>query len=135
MLNLLRQPLFWMVTAEMVVVSVLIVLAWNFVGEAARPALASPLIQWPSTASEPATSGLPDLSNTRSDHRGPLPSLNLASGFWQQKLRELNRDQADFEQLEWRIVHSAMESLMRYLETVVLPSIRHAEHAGGLVPG
>jgi hypothetical protein len=55
--------------------------------------------------------------------------LNLDSTFWQQRLRELNREQAYFEQLEWRIVHAAMETVRRYLETVVLPSIRHAEHA------
>jgi hypothetical protein len=55
--------------------------------------------------------------------------LNLDSSFWQQKLRELNREQAYFEQLEWRIVHAAMETIRHYLETVVLPSIRHAEHS------
>src|SRR5579859_4492631 len=130
MRKLLRQQLFWMVVAEMVVVSLLIVLAWNFVAEAARPALASPLIQWPSPAPEPARPGLPDLSNTKPGHRGSLPGLNLDSAFWQQELRELNRDQAYFEQLEWRIVHAAMDTVRRYLEAVVLPSIRHAERAG-----
>jgi hypothetical protein len=114
----------------MVVVSLLIVAAWNVIGTATKPALASPILQWPGPAAEPTRPGLPDLSGKKSDH-GPLPGLNLDSSFWQQRLRELNRDQAYFEQLEWRIVHAAMESVRRYLETVVLPSIRHAEHAGG----
>jgi hypothetical protein len=45
------------------------------------------------------------------------------------RLGQLNRDQVIFEQLEWRLVHSAMDTLQRYLETVVLPSIARAERA------
>jgi hypothetical protein len=61
-----------------------------------------------------------------------LPGLNLDSWFWRQRLAEINREQVVLEQLEWRIVHSAMATLKQYLETVVLPSVRRAEHAGGL---
>ena len=127
MFKWIRNPLTWMVVAEMVVVSLLIVAAWNLIGTAAKPALASPILQWPGPAAEPTRSALPDLSGRTSDQHGPLPGLNLDNSFWQQRLRDLNRDQAYFEQLEWRIVHAAMESVRRYLETVVLPSIRHAE--------
>jgi hypothetical protein len=131
MLKWIRNPLFWMVVAEMVVVSLLIVAAWNLIGTGTKPVLASPAFQLPGSTTEPNRPVLPDLSGRKSDQRGPLPGLNLDSAFWRQRLRELNRDQAFFEQLEWRIVHTAMESVRRYLETVVLPSIRHAEHAGG----
>ena len=34
-------------------------------------------------------------------------------------------------QLEWRLVHGAMETMKRYIETVVLPAVRRAEHAEG----
>jgi Spy/CpxP family protein refolding chaperone len=129
MFKWIRNPLTWMVVAEMVVVSLLIAAAWNVIGTAAKPALASPIVQWPGTSSEPTPPAAPDLSGRKSDQHGPLPGLNLDSSFWQQRLRELNRDQAYFERLEWRIVHAAMESLRRYLEAVVLPSIRHAERA------
>jgi hypothetical protein len=129
MFKWIRNPLTWMVVAEMVVVGLLIVSAWNFVASAGKPVLASPAFQLPGLAAEPSRPGLPDVSGKRPDQRGPLPGLNLYSGFWQQKLRELNREQAYFEQLQWRIVHAAMESVRRYLETVVLPSIRHAEHS------
>jgi hypothetical protein len=127
MLKWIRNPLTWMVLAEMVVVSLLIAAAWNVIGTAAKPALASPNLQWPGTSSDPTPLGAADLSGRKSDQRGPLPGLNLDSSFWQQRLRDLNRDQAYFERLEWRIVHAAMESLRRYLEAGVLPSIRHAE--------
>jgi hypothetical protein len=129
MFKWMRNPLTWMVVAEMVVVSLLIVAAWNFVASAAKPALASPVLPWPASLAEPSRPGLPDVSGKQPDQRGPLPGLNLDSSFWQQKLRELNREQAYFEQLEWRIVHAAMETIRHYLETVVLPSIRHAEHS------
>jgi hypothetical protein len=129
MLKWIRNPLTWMVLAEMVVVSLLIAAAWNVIGTAAKPALASPNLQWPGTSSDPTPLGAADLSGRKSDQRGPLPGLNLDSSFWQQRLRDLNRDQAYFERLEWRIVHASMESLRRYLEAVVLPSIRHAEHS------
>jgi hypothetical protein len=131
MLKWIRNPLFWMVIAEMVVVSLLIVAAWNLIGTGTKPVLASPAFQLPGPTTEPNRPGLPDLSGRKSDHHGPPPGLNLDSAFWQQRLREPNRDQAFFEQLEWRIVLTAMESVRRYLEAVVLPSIRHAEHAGG----
>jgi hypothetical protein len=58
-----------------------------------------------------------------------LPGLNLDARFWQLRLSQLNRDQVFFEQLEWRVVKSAMDAAQGYLETVVLPSITRAERA------
>ncbi len=131
MFKWIRNPLSWIVIAELVVVSMLIVAAWNVVGAAAKPAPTAPALQWPGSPAEQNRPGLPDLSGQNPDQRGPLPGLNLDSTFWQQRLRQLNRDQAYLEQIEWRIVHAAMDTVKRYLEQVVLPSIRHAEHAGG----
>lgn len=131
MRNFIRSPLTWLVVAEFVVVGALVVLAWSVVGEAARPALVSPSQQLPETAGS-ASSPLPDIPGaSRPGLRGPLPGLNLESAFWRARFAELNREQVTLEQLEWRIVHSAMDALKRYLETVVLPAIQHAEHAGG----
>jgi hypothetical protein len=120
-----------MIAVEFVVVGFLVVVAWNFVATATRPALASPSLQLPQSTGD-ASSQLPDLpAAARPGPRGPLPGLNLDSAFWRVRLAQLNREQAILEQLEWRIVHGAMETLKRYLETVVLPAIQHAEHAGG----
>lgn len=129
MFKWIRNPLTWMVIVELVVVSLFVVAAWNFIGAAAKPALESPGLQWPGSKTEPSRKGLPDLSGRKSEQRAPLPGLNLDSSFWQQRLRLLNREQAYFEQLEWRIVHAAMDSVRRYLETVVLPSLVRAEHS------
>jgi len=129
MRNFLRSPLTWMVVAEFVVVGVLVVVAWTAVTAATRPALASPINQLPDSSSDSST--LPDLPVLTPGARGPLPGLNLDSRFWRTRLAELNRDQALLAQLEWRIVHTAMDAMKRYLETVVLPAVQRAEKSGG----
>ena len=131
MRNLIRSPLTWMVAAEIVVVGALIVVAWNVVVSSTRPVAASPAIQVPDPSAE-ATSPLPDLP-AFSPLRGigPLPGLNVDSAFWHERLAELNREQVDLEAIEWRIVHGAEDAVRHYLETVVLPAVQRAEHAGG----
>ena len=129
MRNFLRSPLTWMVVAEFIVVGVLVVVAWTAVTAATRPALASPINQLPDSSSD--SSALPDLPVLTPGARGPLPGLNLDSRFWRTRLAELNRDQALLAQLEWRIVHTAMDAMKRYLETVVLPAVQRAEKSGG----
>ena len=133
MRNLLRQPLTWMVIAECIVLAVLMVVVWNVVAAAttqhvgAAPAQAAQAAQAPADAS---TTPLPDLTGTTSSAApAQLPGLNLDAGFWRLRLGQLNRDQVFFEQLEWNIVHNAMDAMQRYLETVVLPSLSKAEHA------
>jgi hypothetical protein len=115
-----------MVCVEMVIVALLVFVAWRVIG-AAEPAVASPLLQVPEVA--PAASPAPDEPGRSPARHGPLPGLNLDSLFWQLRLRQLNREQEYLEQLEWRIVHAATDALKRYVETVVLPSVIHAEHA------
>jgi len=39
----------------------------------------------------------------------------------------LNVAEAQVEALEWRIVHSAMDTVHRYVESVVIPAIERAE--------
>jgi hypothetical protein len=130
MRNLIRSPIAWLVVAEFVVVGALIVVAWDVIGGATRSVFASPPLNV-SVATDTSLP-LPDIPETgRPGPRGPLPGLNLESMFWRLRLQHLNGDQIVLEQLEWRIIHGAMDAVKRYLETVVLPAIQHAEHAGG----
>jgi hypothetical protein len=117
-----------MVIAECVVVTALIVVAWNVVAAATQGGGAAEAVQ-PSlvTADSGATPSPALPSFARPLGFGPLPGLNLSSAFWRERLGQLNRDQVFFEQLEWRIIHSAMDAVNRYMETVVLPSIARAE--------
>src|SRR5438552_18567654 len=129
MRNFLRSPLTWMVVAEFVVVAALVVVAWTAVTAVSRPALASPTNQLPDSPGD--SSALPDLPVLTPGARGPLPGLNLDSRFWRTRLVDLNRDQALLAQIEWRIVHGAMDAMQRYLEKVVLPAAQRAEKSGG----
>lgn len=137
MRNLIRTPLTWLVVAEFVVVGALMVFAWNVAGGAARAAAGGLSLSLPAAAGEAGKAGdaaspLPAIPEPgRPGMRGPLPGLNLDSAFWRDRLAQLNHDQALFVQLEWRIVHAAMDAIQRYLETVVMPAIRAAE---GSVP-
>jgi hypothetical protein len=131
MRKLIRSPLTWVIAAEIVVVSTLLVVAWSVVAGAGRPVTLSPLIDIPGAAADD-TLALPDFPiSANPGVQGPLPGLNRGTGFWRARLAELNRDQAVLARLEWRIVHGAMDAIERYVETVVLPAVRRAEHAGG----
>ena len=132
MRNLIRSPLTWMVAAELAVVGALVVLAWNVVASAAHaspPALTGiSASDVPADAASPLPQ-LPDLKMT--PVRGPLPGLNVDPNFWRARLGSMNADQASLERLEWAIVRDAEQAAQDYLESVVLPAIRHAERAGG----
>lgn len=130
MRNLIRQPLTWMVIAECVVVALLIAVVWSVVAAAAgQHPRAAPVtaVDAPAVASD---SPLPDLTGSAGQATPvQLPGLNLDARFWRVRLQQLNADQVFFEQLEWRVVRSAMGAAQGYLETVVLPSVTRAERA------
>lgn len=131
MRKLLRKPLTWMILAECVVVAALTLLAWHMLAAPPVQAAAAPPDVSASAAAPDTTAltspGVPAASDIIARQ---LPGLNVDAGFWRLRLAELNRDQAAFEQLEWRLVHSAMDTIQRYLESVVLPSVVRAERGG-----
>jgi hypothetical protein len=131
MRNLIRNPLTWMVLAEIVVVAALIVLAWNaLAGASSHPPIAQPLVALDPSVDESPPPDLPVI--TKPESTAPQPGLNLDPAFWFTRLRALNQDQVAFEQLEWRVVHAATQAAQHYLETVVLPSVTAAEKGGRL---
>jgi hypothetical protein len=130
--NLLRKPLTWMVVAECAVVAARVIVAWHLFATASiqevpiRPGASPPAEAGDVTGSVPA--GVTAESKTPA--LALLPGLNLDANFWRLRLAELNRGEAEFELLEWRLVRSGMEAAHRYVESVVLPSIARAERAG-----
>lgn len=131
MRHLASKPLAWMIAAELVVVAALVFAALDMV-MGTRAAAASPPAVLPATVSGGLPSPLPALPNANhASIRGPAPGLNVSPVFWKARLVQLNQDQVVLEQIEWRLVHEAMQWVQRYLELTVLPSIRHAERAGG----
>ena len=136
MRHLIRKPITWMVAAEIVVVAALVVASW-YVLAGARPGADLPALILPSS-SEPADAAAsvpPDALAPPEPSAVPLlPGLNVDPAFWRTRLVALNGAQAQFEALEWRIVQSAMDSMQRYIETVVLPSIERAESIARSLP-
>ena len=131
MRQLFRKPLTWMVVAEVIVVAALAVISWQFI--VAQHASAMPPLVLRVTSPEPdGTADIPaDALAPPSPTTIPLlPGLNVDPRFWQQRLQELNGAQAQFEALEWRLVSSAVDSMERYIKTVVLPSVERAENPG-----
>jgi hypothetical protein len=133
MRSLVHNPLTWMVIAELVVVTTLILVAWSMVASAVSPAPGLPSLPPASGATTgDAASSLPDLTaGVQPAGRGPAPGLNVDSAFWRSRLDALNRDQVSFEQLEWHLTRTALDAAQHYLETVVLPSVQNAERPGG----
>ena len=133
MRNLIRTPLTWLVIAEFLIVGVLIVLAWQLVASAVRPASAASSVQASAPAVDTgsaADSPLPNLPVIGKLPAGPMPGLNLGSAFWRSRLAQLNEDQVFFERLEWQVVHTAIASMERYIQVVVVPAIQRAERGG-----
>jgi hypothetical protein len=110
-------------------------MAWSAIAQAARPATGSSGLNVGAPAAGDAASPIPSLPAVNKPGSNVVrPGLNVDPAFWLNRLQGLNRDQVYFEQLEWRLVHTGMDAAQRYLETVVLPSVRNAERSGS-APG
>ncbi len=120
-----------MIVAECLVVGALLLVAWHAIAGAATSGQPPPLL-FPAAEASPADTALPAprAPVVNANTHGPLPGLNVGTAFWRLRLRSLNRDEAAFEALEWRISHAVMDAARDYLETVVLPAVRHAEGGG-----
>ena len=130
MRRLFVKPLTWMVLAEMVVVVALVGVAWHMVAGVAHDPVA-PLVL-PSATAAPDDSAAPDVSPDAVNPPNPssaplLPGLNVDPIFWRVRLAALNGAEAQFEALEWRIVHSAMDTIRRYVDSTVVPAVERAE--------
>jgi hypothetical protein len=129
--SLIRSPLSWMVVAEVAVVTLLVIVAWQLVTGVAHTRGAVPAVAAPAPSAaplDPAALGLPDVDiPIVAPAQGAMPGLNLASAFWRARLVDLNRDEGLFVQLEWRLVRAAEAAVKRYIDTVVLPAVRRAE--------
>src|ERR1051326_790245 len=112
MRGFVRKPLSWFVAAEVCVVIALLAVSWHM------PAHAPARVP-PDTLVPPSPSAVP-----------LLPGLNVDPAFWQRRLEAMNGAEAQFEALEWRLRRSALDSLDRYVRSVVLPSVERAESGG-----
>ena len=56
--------------------------------------------------------------------------MRTDSAFVSRQMSELNRVEATFEDLEWRMTKALADGIQSYVERVVLPSIDRSEHGG-----
>ena len=132
MRKLLRKPLTWIVIAECVIIATLLLVAWSAIATSLARHAIGETVQAGEAPARTSITPLPDVSKvTKPAPRQLLPGLNLDSVFWRARLTQLNREQVILEQIEWRLIHNAMDVVHRYLETVVLPSINRAERGRG----
>lgn len=126
----MRKPLTWMIVAEVCVVGALAGVTWHIVA-GARSDSGAPLIlpeSAPAQDSAPAPDVSPDVLTPPEPAGVPLlPGLNVDPAFWRDRLTGLNQAEAQVEDIEWRIVRSALDTVQRYVNTVVVPSVEHAE--------
>jgi hypothetical protein len=129
MRNLLRKPLPWLVLTECAIVAALLLVAWHLIANPPVFDFNVPAeVPAPAESGEAATPVVPGPAGQSKPRALPsLPGLNFEASFWRTRLAELNRGQAAFEALEWKLVHSAMAAARRYVESVVLPSVTRAE--------
>ena len=124
----LRQPLFWIVVCEVVVMFALFVVSWR-VYQAHRPVASAgaaiPTALAPAAASPVPGSGTPRPATPRPVAKS-VPSPHPTAAF-PIDLGQLNRDQADLERSEDALLVRMIRTARDYLETVVLPAVRRAE--------
>jgi hypothetical protein len=120
-----------MILAECIVVAALTFLAWHSLATPQdQQAAAQPGVSASAASPDAGTQASPQVPAFPTAIARQLPGLNVDAGFWRLRLAALNRDEAAFELLEWRLVHSAMDTTQRYVESVVLPSVVQAERGG-----
>ena len=134
-----RSPLFWMILVEAVVVGAAVFAGWMVLqahrphggappggatgvtvglpaGDRPRPPVSSPS---PSPSGRRSPS--PPPTGAASSPRPSGPKANAAPG-----LSELNRDQAEWERVEWTIVDGLTRASRLYIERVVIPAVEGA---------
>jgi hypothetical protein len=135
-LPLLRKPLFLMVVLESLLVLGVVATAWHVwqsrhdpsapaVGGLPAPRLApdtEPARLAPPSGPPAPTAGTPPSPPARQ-----APGFRFDADFVTGQLRDINREQAGLEQVEWRLVRAAVQGMKSYLERVVIPRVERAE--------
>jgi len=131
---LFRPPLLWVTIAEFILFVAALTLAWHIwqwrLPRAASPgqaAVSAPMAT-PAPANSPATSPLP-APPAGAPEPGPMPGTRTDAAFLSRQMKELNRVEAAFEDLEWRMTKALADAIQNYVERVVLPPIERSERS------
>jgi hypothetical protein len=134
-----RPPLVWLVSAEVVLVAILGAVAWHVWQErmpigghaaAGVPQVTAPALgptSRPGSRPRPQSPAPPVPGTT--PRAGPTPGIRTDPDFLSRQLVELNRVEATFADLEWRVTRAVVDAIQRYVQGVVLPSIERSERS------
>lgn len=137
--TLIRPPLVWFAAAETALIATLGVITWHVwmdrVAPAAtasgRQAAAGPPPAQPAPPRGlrpgPPVQAAPPAPPSAVPTAGPVPGIRTDADFLSRQLSELNRVEATFEDLEWRVTKAVADAIQRYIQGVVLPSIDRSE--------
>jgi hypothetical protein len=131
-----RQVLGLLVAGELAVVGGLVVAAWHVWQENHPPAAGGAAVSPPSSL-PPPRGGPPRPSPSATvaaplqPTAAPTPGLRTDPMFLGQATLDINREEAAFQQLEWRIVQGATDGTRAYIQRVVLPAISRAQREAG----
>ncbi|HEY7199437.1 MAG TPA: hypothetical protein VIC57_04450 [Candidatus Dormibacteraeota bacterium] len=129
---LIRPPVVWFAAAEAALIAVLGALTWHvWVDWMAAPAPAPPAGQVAAAPPAPppgaSVGPVQQAPAPPAPQVGPTPGIRTDAEFLSRQLSELNRVEATFEDLEWRVTKAIADAIQRYVEGVVLPSIDRSE--------
>lgn len=131
---LFRPPLLWVTIAECILLAAAVALAWHIwqgrhpsVASPSHAAVAAPVSQPPASSSPapPPTTAPPPAGGA--PQAGPTPGTRTDAAFLSRQMTELNRVEAAFENLEWRMTKALADAIQNYVERVVLPPIERSE--------
>lgn len=132
---LIRPPLLWVTIAECILFIAAVVLAWHIwqgrlapVASQGQATVAAPVPETPASLGPSATSPLPAPAGGAPE-AGPTPGTRTDAAFLSRQMKELNRVEAAFEDLEWRMTKTLADAIQNYVERVVLPPIERSERS------
>jgi hypothetical protein len=129
-----RHVLALLVAGELAVVGALGAVAWHLWQQSQAPnqggavSLPAPA---PPQGNQPQPSPSATMPVPVQPSAAPTPGFRTDPLFLSQATLDINRDEAALEQLEWRIVHAAMNGARTYIQRVVLPAIARAQREAG----
>jgi hypothetical protein len=133
--TLFRPPLVWLVAIELLLLLATGVVVWHVWQVRQIPAQAALAPFEPAPRSSPGPGLGPALRPPRPSTApsaspsglGPTPGIRTDPEFLSRQMNELNRVEATFEDLEWRVTRAMVDAIQNYVKRVVLPSIERAE--------
>ena len=121
-----RSVLVLLVAGELAVVGGLAAVAWHVWQQDQALNPGGPPVSMPALSS-PRPSPSATMTVPVGPTAAPTPGLRTDPAFLDQVTIDINREEVALEQLEWQIIHGAMDAVRAYIQKVVLPAVSRAQ--------